>query len=424
MQRTTTFYPKLAAITLVLLVLSCNKRSYTILNDPSDVDFVLPIEKPIGKDYVRTEFPNDINAKFTYCLFDWLIFRGQGGGRWYLESGPENNNVAQQLLDDNPCIAFDQEPKGIYTFEYRICCLWGTKVFCFNVFPKFYNMDLGDIQIPDTIQTCTSEGTFVIMDRFDFYRLGVDASYSFDTVTAGYTNTGDVTTDTYNPVTDGNGYYNYTFTCSPVFPSGYVPDTARVVDVYYSFVIDNNATCPEICDSGSDEDGDGDIDCADSDCDPFVQISGNNQICVGDTTILTSTTAVSYSWSTGGTADTIEVIPSVGSNNYVITITDANGCTNTTSYAVQVDTIPIVNAGDTLQANCYDDTLTMSVTGAELYEWNPGDTLVGKFSDSPIIYYQGLVELIVKGTDGNGCVGYDTVTVFPNDPIILGITCE
>ncbi|MFN5628929.1 MAG: T9SS type A sorting domain-containing protein [Bacteroidota bacterium] len=58
---------------------------------------------------------------------------------------------------------------------------------------------------------------------------------------------------------------------------------------------------------------------------PFVNISGNLIICEGESTTLTATPGfVSYSWSNGFINPTV-VLENPG--NYILTVTDANGCT-------------------------------------------------------------------------------------------------
>lgn len=58
---------------------------------------------------------------------------------------------------------------------------------------------------------------------------------------------------------------------------------------------------------------------------PFVNISGNLIICEGESTTLTATPGfVSYSWSNGVNNSSVTLNQS---GNYVLTVTDANGCT-------------------------------------------------------------------------------------------------
>ena len=58
---------------------------------------------------------------------------------------------------------------------------------------------------------------------------------------------------------------------------------------------------------------------------PFVNISGNLIICEGESTTLTATSGfASYNWSNGSTTSNVTLSTA---GNYILTVTDANGCT-------------------------------------------------------------------------------------------------
>jgi len=60
---------------------------------------------------------------------------------------------------------------------------------------------------------------------------------------------------------------------------------------------------PEICNNGIDDDGDGDIDCADSDCDGIVvNLKNDTTICSGDDITLTASMSVCNAPTCGGTS--------------------------------------------------------------------------------------------------------------------------
>lgn len=79
---------------------------------------------------------------------------------------------------------------------------------------------------------------------------------------------------------------------------------------------------------------------------PTATITGNTIFCPGGSITLTANDAVNYSWSNGGTNNTIEV-DTVGS--YTVTITDINGC-SATSTAVEV-TMRVLTADFNLDGN-------------------------------------------------------------------------
>jgi len=68
--------------------------------------------------------------------------------------------------------------------------------------------------------------------------------------------------------------------------------------------------------------------------DPTITISGDLDICEGETTTLTAAGGVSYIWSTGETTESIDV---TATGTYSVMAIDVNGCTGTAEVDVTVD---------------------------------------------------------------------------------------
>ncbi len=72
-----------------------------------------------------------------------------------------------------------------------------------------------------------------------------------------------------------------------------------------------------------------------------IQITENSQlpndgiICLGEDVTLTASGGIAYEWNTGSNANSITVSPTSDAT-YVVTVTDANGCTDETSVTIQV----------------------------------------------------------------------------------------
>ena len=81
---------------------------------------------------------------------------------------------------------------------------------------------------------------------------------------------------------------------------------------------------------------------------PSVSISGTLTYCIGSNTTLDAGSFVSYLWSNGETTQTI----SATAGNYTVTVTDSNGCSNT-SAQVTVSELPLDSATVTYSASAY-----------------------------------------------------------------------
>jgi hypothetical protein len=130
---------------------------------------------------------------------------------------------------------------------------------------------------------------------------------------------------------------------------------------------------------------------------------GNNQaLCIGQSTSLTATGASTYSW-TNGISNGVNFTPNA-TNTYVVTGVDVNGCVNQDTVTVVVNPLPTVSAGND-QTVCLNTPVVLSATGASIYTWTNGVTNNTPFTPVSTNNY------IVTGTDVNGCINYDTVTV-------------
>ena len=68
---------------------------------------------------------------------------------------------------------------------------------------------------------------------------------------------------------------------------------------------------------------------------PYINISGNNEICKGETTKIKATGATSYTWNTGATTTSIIVQPTI-TLTYTVNGMDQNNCTNSQTIEVTV----------------------------------------------------------------------------------------
>lgn len=148
---------------------------------------------------------------------------------------------------------------------------------------------------------------------------------------------------------------------------------------------------------------------------PTVGAGLDQTICAGTMVTLNGTGASVYSWNNGVT-NGVAFTPAVGSVTYTVTGTDVNGCINTDQVVVNVNALPNVGAGVD-QTVCEGTQITLSGSGASTYTWNPAITNGTAFTPSV-----GTTSYTVTGTDVNGCVNTDqmTVTVNPTPVVNAG----
>jgi gliding motility-associated-like protein len=135
---------------------------------------------------------------------------------------------------------------------------------------------------------------------------------------------------------------------------------------------------------------------------PPVNAGNNVAICIGDSIQLNGSGAVSYVWDNGVVNNT--AFYPTSTLTYHVIGTNANGCSNSDSVIVTVNSLPTVFAGnDTLL--CDQSTYTLSGSGATTYTWNNGVTNGVPFTVTANTTYT------VQGIDGNGCQNTDQVTL-------------
>jgi len=146
----------------------------------------------------------------------------------------------------------------------------------------------------------------------------------------------------------------------------------------------------------------------------------HSSVCSNDTTHFVNTSTdvfpLTYEWDFGdATTDTITSPDHLygASNNYTVTLTATSsfGCENSTTQITDVFPLPIVNAGPDTTL-CLFSSLTLNASGATSYSWSNGVLNGNTFSPAAGNY-------IVTGTDVNGCVNHDSLTVsFFSPPVI------
>lgn len=145
---------------------------------------------------------------------------------------------------------------------------------------------------------------------------------------------------------------------------------------------------------------------------PLVDAGNDYSVCQGDPTVLNGSGATSYVWNNGVT-DGIPFTPTATAT-YTVIGTDANGCSNTDSVTITLNSLPNVNVPDT--AVCSNGTITLDAgTGFTAYSWNTGAGTQTINVNTSGTYWVTVV-------DFNGCQVTDTsiVSLYPDPTIFIG----
>jgi hypothetical protein len=149
-------------------------------------------------------------------------------------------------------------------------------------------------------------------------------------------------------------------------------------------------------------------------------ITGNTNLCTGETTVLTASGGSAYLWSTGAVTSSITVSPA-NTTTYTVTISDQNLCSDVTSVIVNVNNNLQVDIIGDLQI-CTGECTSLTASGGSQYEWSaPG------FSSSEAsitVCPDVTTTYTVMVTNANGCKNSQSVTVVVNTPSSLIITGE
>jgi uncharacterized delta-60 repeat protein len=143
---------------------------------------------------------------------------------------------------------------------------------------------------------------------------------------------------------------------------------------------------------------------------PVITANGPTTFCAGGSVSLEASGFSAYTWSTSATTSSI----TVGTGGtYTVTVTDSMGCENSTSAIVTVNALPNVDAGS-VSAICTGDSTQLNATGALSFTWQNSADLSSTSVADPYASPAGTMTFYVTGTDANGCMNSDSVTVNVN----------
>ena len=142
----------------------------------------------------------------------------------------------------------------------------------------------------------------------------------------------------------------------------------------------------------------------------------STQICSGNIDTLIASGGISYVWSNAATTDTTFVSPTT-TTQYIVTVTDANSCTDTISKTLIVTPLPVVVITQTSAQVCIGNQDTLTASGGGTYVWsNAANTA------SIVVSPPATASYTVTVTGVNTCTatGTASVIVIPLPTLDLG----
>jgi|GEM_PF-5016548 len=137
-----------------------------------------------------------------------------------------------------------------------------------------------------------------------------------------------------------------------------------------------------------------------------LSITASDQsICIGTIVNLLAEGANFLVWNDGITGSLRDVQPT-----QTTTYTVSDGCTKETSLTITVNTNPDLIITSNPSSVCAGESSTLTANGAASYVWNNGSS-----SSSPTVTPSATTTYYVSGTDVNGCISYDSVTVIVDE---------
>lgn len=146
-------------------------------------------------------------------------------------------------------------------------------------------------------------------------------------------------------------------------------------------------------------------------------ISGNNTICLGQTTTLTSSALSNNQWLRNGVElqdETGRTLTVSTAGEYTVRVTNANTCSATsTIFRVVVNPTPTVTALANTSTICAGGSTLITASGATNYTWSPSEGLSATSGATVTANPTQTTTYTITGTT-NGCSNTTTVTITVN----------
>lgn len=366
-------------------------------NAPNATGTLITVENPVGStSYTLTH--NGVGAGSRYALLDCIVGIQPGFTASNFCAGDTTIfSLTQPFLGDSLIWNFDDPGSGLAntstdTMPTHIYANAGS----YDVTLITYDSGLSDTftntivinPLPNVVATNT--GPYCVGDPISLSETGGDA-VSWSWTSSG--SAGIVTATSQSPNVY-NGSNGETFTVT-------VEDANGCIDTAQTTIVINPL--------------------------PIVSATNNGPICAGDTLIVSETggAATSWTWTSNGFStianpsnQSSEVVGAMNTETFIVTVMDANGCSDTAHTIVTVNPLPLVNAENS-GPYCAGDPITLNESGGEATSWswtsNGSAVITTSTSQSPVITNAVNGEIFTVVVQNSiGCVNSDQTTLVIN----------
>lgn len=147
---------------------------------------------------------------------------------------------------------------------------------------------------------------------------------------------------------------------------------------------------------------------------PNIVANPGGTVCVNAPFNLGATGGVSYIWTPAGGLNNANIANPVANvlvnSTYTVTGTDANGCVNTDTVHIQVNALPVANAGPDDDV-CAGSTSQLNGSGGLTFAWLPSASLSASNISNPVASPATTTTYTLTVTDANNCSGIDSMIV-------------
>jgi gliding motility-associated-like protein len=145
-------------------------------------------------------------------------------------------------------------------------------------------------------------------------------------------------------------------------------------------------------------------------------------LCYGNTTTLSASNALTYTWQPGNHNGQTFVVTPAASTAYTVSGTNGNGCTGTATIPIIVNPNPTITVSAGASSVCAGGSVTISAFGGVSYTWLPMSSILSAGGSSAVAAPSVTTVYTVTGSNGSGCKTAATFTVFVSTPPVLAIS--